>query len=160
MQFLCRLHFILHFKIILQLLFPCHAITSHLPRTLPRNGAFLGKWGCKKCTDYLLVCSMKSLLICLYRLYHVLFHIIYKIWVTMTTSSIVDHCANPWDLTNDMETNESAHLEIISQSVIPNGEIIAATQPRSICYATCYFLLTLMQEMCFLVLIILWSFLY
>ena len=56
----------------------------------------------------------------------------------MTARSIVDHCAHPWDLTNDIGTNESAHLEIISQSGIPNGEIIAATQPRSICYAPCY----------------------
>ena len=40
--------------------------------------------------------------------------------------------------TNDMGTNESAHLEIISQSGIPNGEIIAATQSASICYAPCY----------------------
>ena len=44
----------------------------------------------------------------------------------------------PWNLTNDMGTNESAHLEIISQSGIPNGEIIAATQSASICYAPCY----------------------
>ena len=56
----------------------------------------------------------------------------------MTARSIVDHCAHPWDLTNDIGTNESAHLEIISQSGIPNGEIIAATQSASICYAPCY----------------------
>ena len=58
--------------------------------------------------------------------------------VTMTARSIVDHCAHPRDLTNDIGTNESAHLEIISQSGIPNGEIIAATQSASICYAPCY----------------------
>ena len=58
--------------------------------------------------------------------------------VTMTARSIVDHCAHPKVPTNDMGTNESAHLEIISQSGIPNGELIAATQPSSICYATCY----------------------
>ena len=39
---------------------------------------------------------------------------------------------------NDIGTDESAHLEIISQSGIPNGEIIAATQSTSICYATRY----------------------
>ncbi len=55
--------------------------------------------------------------------------------VTMTARAIVDHCAYPWDLTNDIGTNESAHLEIISQSGIPNGEIIAATQSSSFCYA-------------------------
>ena len=56
----------------------------------------------------------------------------------MTARSIVDHCAHPRDLTNDIGTNESAHLEIISQSDIPNGEIIAATQFTPICYAPCY----------------------
>ena len=58
--------------------------------------------------------------------------------VTMTARSIVDHCAHPKIPTNDIGTNESAHLEIISQSGIPNGEIIAATQSASICYAPCY----------------------
>ena len=56
----------------------------------------------------------------------------------MTARSIVDHCAHPKVPVNDIGTNESAHLEIISQSGIPNGELIAATQPSSICYATCY----------------------
>ena len=62
----------------------------------------------------------------------------WPVGVTMTARSIVDHCAHPWDLANDMGTNESAHREIISQSGIPNGELMAATQPSSICYATCY----------------------
>ena len=35
-------------------------------------------------------------------------------------------------------TNGSAHLGIISQYGIPNGEIIAATQSSSICNAGCY----------------------
>ena len=58
--------------------------------------------------------------------------------VTMTARSIVDHCAHPKVPTNDIGTNESAHLEIISQSGIPTGELIAATQPNSICYAPRY----------------------
>jgi hypothetical protein len=86
-QFLCRLHFILHFKIILQLLFPCHAITSHLPRTLLRNKAILRKWPCKKCTDYLLIRSIKPLSFCLYHLSYVLFSIIYQFWVVETSIS-------------------------------------------------------------------------
>ena len=40
--------------------------------------------------------------------------------------------------TIDKGTNSAAHIEIISPSGIPNGEIIAATQSASICYAPCY----------------------
>ena len=65
----------------------CYAITSHLPRTLLRNRAILRKWDCKKCTDYLIVRSIKPISFCLYRLYYVLFTIIYQLWVVEAASS-------------------------------------------------------------------------
>ena len=57
--------------------------------------------------------------------------------VTMTARSIVDQLRPPTP-TNDVGTNESARLKIISQSGMPNGEIVTATQPTALCYATCY----------------------
>ena len=58
--------------------------------------------------------------------------------VTMTARSIVDHCAHPKVPTIDIGTNNSGHQEIMAHFGIPNGEIIAATQSASICYAPCY----------------------
>ena len=56
----------------------------------------------------------------------------------MTARSIVDHCAPPESPINDIGTNYSIHREIMTHLGIPNGEIIAATQSSSICYAPCY----------------------
>ena len=56
----------------------------------------------------------------------------------MTARSIVDHCTHPKVPTNDIGTNNSGHQKIIAHFGITNGEIIAATQFTSICYAPCY----------------------
>ena len=56
----------------------------------------------------------------------------------MTARSIVDHCAHHKVPTNDIGTNHSGHQEIMAHFGIPNGELIAATQSNSICYAPCY----------------------
>ena len=56
----------------------------------------------------------------------------------MTARSIVDHCAHPKVLTIDIGTNNSGNPEIMTHFGIPNRELIAATQPSSICYATGY----------------------
>jgi hypothetical protein len=56
----------------------------------------------------------------------------------MTARSIVDHCAHPKVPTIDIGTNNSGHQEMMTHFGIPNGELIAATQPSSICYAPCY----------------------
>ena len=56
----------------------------------------------------------------------------------MTARSIVDHCAHPKVPTIDKGTNNSGYPEIMTHFGIPNGELIAATQPSSICYAVCY----------------------
>ena len=58
--------------------------------------------------------------------------------VTMTARSIVDRCAHPKVHTIDIGTNNSGHPEIMTHFGIPNGELVAATQSSSICYATCY----------------------
>ena len=56
----------------------------------------------------------------------------------MTARSIVDHCTHPKAPTTDIGTNNSGHQEIMAHFGIPNRELIAATQPNSICYAPCY----------------------
>ena len=49
--------------------------------------AILGKWSCKKCTDYFLVRSILMRSICLCRLHYVLFSIIYQVGVVEDASS-------------------------------------------------------------------------
>ena len=61
-----------------------------------------------------------------------------RVGVTMTARSIVDHCAHPKVPTIDIGTNNSGHPEIMTHFGVPNRELIAATQPNSIYYATCY----------------------
>ena len=107
----------------------CYAITQVLLRRVLRKAIFR-----KQKASYVLYRNtlQRFLLSCALRLeikhLGVAQLVARYLGVTMTARSIVDHCAHPKVPTNDIGTNESAHLEIISQSGIPNGEIIAATQ--------------------------------